>query len=425
MMMMNRALLVIISCLFIGFASCEEGIQKVEKVQQVEAQEVEKVQEVEAQEVEAQEVESKYGGVDEEVETVGDSEKNVEVIEEVEVDTCALIRSQLQEELNSSQADLDEATAVSIKIQNEYDTIIKLHQQCQEEKNRLTDDIQSVQQQAATTEASLSTSRTEYQQCREEIATCLSDYNDSMQRLESLEEKKSMMHKNQMAKTNKLNDEIKSLERKLESAEKRYRSMQDRYHDERERVTNIDRDLRHMRHEAMKTYVNATLMKEDTFIFISRQMDKTIEFVEDIMAKREVRDAKNIVLEQTTPATKYMKMFYNDHVEQYVSDLKKRLRDVTPVEATRLFLASVVEQVGKTSLDYMELTASSPPRGTRRRAQKIFIRAMRYAKRNGEKLVDNSAFICFIYVVLKAIKFISFGAVRKLTQSVKSKVKKD
>mmetsp|Transcript_27299 Transcript_27299/g.40349 ORF Transcript_27299/g.40349 Transcript_27299/m.40349 type:complete len:391 (+) Transcript_27299:110-1282(+) len=390
-MMMNRALLVTISCIFIGIASCEEGVQKVE-VQQVEVQQSEIV-------------------------------AKAEVVEEV--DECALIRSQLQEELNSSQADLHQATTVSIKIQNEYDIIVKLHQQCQEEKNRLTDGIESVQKQAEATEATLSTSRTEYQQCREEIANCLSDYNDSMQRLESLEEKKSMLHKNQMAKTKKLNEEIKSLERKLESAEKRHKSMQDRYHDERERVTDLDKDLRHMRHEAMKTYVNATLMKEDSFIFISKKMDKTIEFVEEIMAKRQVRDAKNIVLEQTTPAMKNVEMFYNDHVAQYISDLKKRLRDVTAVEATRLFLVSVVEQLGKTSLDYMELTALSPPRGTRRRAQKIFMRAMRYAKHNGEKVVNNSAFICFIYVVLKVIKFISLGALRKVTRRGESKVKQD
>ncbi len=350
-------------------------------------------------------------------------------------EACKANIAQLQAGLTTCQSKITSMNAAIADISDELSQTIASYQSCQKEKAQTSSRVAELQKDIETHETSLSTSRNDAQACREEVATCLSDYNGALQDHDTLKQKYHRIKGIHDRQSKELHDEIASLQSQIDKSKKEHKRLQNKYHDEREQVNDLEKVLRRMHLDATRTYVNTTLIMEDTVEFLSKSVDRSIVWTEGVMARKDVKNVQRKVVDITSPALSFARELYDTHAASHIHDLKLQLRDIDAVEGMRLFLVSVVEQVGKTGLDYLELTDdavskdSSRDRSRRRnrrnsRFRSIMEKKMKYAKRNGEMIVDQFFLLCIVILMFKVVKFflvVSFRLISRGRQGVAKK----
>lgn len=82
------------------------------------------------------------------------------------------------------------------------------------------------------------------------------------------------------------NAELDTLEDKLKKTEKRLQAAEDRAKEARKKLIEAERELKFMHAQAVSTYVNATLMKEDVVKSVGKRVSKSLRYWENHYHRR-------------------------------------------------------------------------------------------------------------------------------------------
>ncbi len=322
-----------------------------------------------------------------------------------------------------------EALIVQLKEEREtqMQTALKLEQENKDLRAKVKELESNVHSLNAAQQEKLTQSNDKLTQCHQSLSKEQSNHTLTLAKLTNLEESKSKLTSKHTQKVKELRSQIANINQDLENQKRIVRSTQDRFHDTSEKLTNVDRELLQMHIRAQRTYVNMTLVKEDSMHFVMKNVDRVIVFGEDILTHGKTQEVytqvkkgcRKAVLDPIMPV-----------LESYVFPnlilVEKQIKKYDAVEGVRRLMISIVENVSTVGMNYLDLTNSAAttragPRRLRRKLMGVF----RNGKRNAEYGVDMAMRFGMLYVGYKllwlVVKFLGylFGTNRKkVTTSV-------
>lgn len=319
-----------------------------------------------------------------------------------------------------------------IKNQNETNTnkINNLQSEKEELESNLSSlrnevlKIQSIQNdnndQVKTMTEELEQSKNNAIQCLVELETKNDEYEKINTQVNSNESKQAKIEQKYHKKVKELRNQLAEVNKELDMKKKSFRSMQDRYHDSREEVTKLERELRMMHLNSQRTYFNTTLVREDMVKMIYKYLDRSVIFVDRVMADKRVKTWNKHIRSTVTSFVKPFDPFYQMSVYPTMVMVGKKIKSVDAIEGIRLLIISLVEQGSTIALNYIQLTEQrdAGPRRFRLRCTSW----LKYIKLNAEYMV-NASFVLFVAywalkVVLFVLKLLIFGAARRSVASV-------
>ena len=182
------------------------------------------------------------------------------------------------------------------------------------------------------------------------------------------------------------NVELDALEYNLKKKEKQAKAAEDRARDARKKLSEVERELEFMHTQAVSTYVNSTLMKENVVKSIEKRISGAIRYVENYYRRRlihRIRRAKqllnaklrrhqpnilslkrNIIRLAKTVESRWAKStLLRPFVQLTMKAASKKIyAEMEPSlkvakEATYLSLVSLVEEVSRAGITYLDALA--------------------------------------------------------------------
>lgn len=274
-----------------------------------------------------------------------------------------------------------------------------------------------------------------YKTCKAESAEIQASYNDALQKTSKLEEslaRKSNLH---TETAREFREQIASLEAKVEQADKKYKALQDKYFAARGESTEMEKELRRIRFESQRTYVNTTLILQDVNGAFVKYTDKAYELVEVGWNHPKVQSSKDFVVKTSVPVINGGKQLYNVHAKPKVEDAVQKMKEVDEIEGVRLTFVSSVHAGSKAALNYMTMTGdkkeekkSGSSGGCRcGKVKKTFVRSLKFVEANSELVVNRTLAGIFVFLVWKivlSILYFIFGSIAKILGFGKKKKEK-
>ncbi len=205
------------------------------------------------------------------------------------------------------------------------------------------------------------------------------------------------------------NAELDTLEDKLKKSEKRAKSAEDRAKDARKKLIEAESDLKFMHAQAVSTYVNTTLMKEDVVKSVGKRVGRSLRYWENHYHRRLVpcmRRAKGMYhaeLRRQQPNIASLKRRVFNLIKKVESrwgestrlrpfvdrTMKAALEKVYPrvepslkvaQEAVYLSAVSTIEEVSRAGITYLDALAEKQKGNARRDQERQLERRRRVTK---------------------------------------------
>lgn len=223
---------------------------------------------------------------------------------------------------------------------------------------------------------------------------------------------------------NRVKSLIKTIKEHKEDSEKfkkQYESYRDRFLDASEKYTKADRRLREMEIASQHTYVNITLIGQDTARFIGKMIDKSISFTEDMVENQHIM---NIYHKVVVPVESAIKIFYSKHISKHVDRLYRSLRSFPAFEGARKSSIYILRDSSKMMLKYLEITRGSKVLRCSPRLVRLLFQLCTSFERHSQQYVDNAVKLVIGYsvwrlLVLPFLAVIVFAFKRVLGQEKK------
>jgi len=311
------------------------------------------------------------------------TKRNTELLQ-IEFET---MKSSLQQALADSSR-LSTALEASKKVTGSLQaTIDQLESQGSATVDKLQKDMAVIESRA--------------KKCKEDLSIVQGEHITAKQALKALRDKTVLTKASHDQKTKNLRSEIKDLDADLKKQKISSKKIQDKQKDDREKISKLESELRRMHVASQRTYVNTTLMVEDTIKLISRSFDKSLDLADGAMVHPKTRQAKAWVAQKTSPIVSVGKSIYGAHLASRVDAIQKKLSEIDAVEGVRLTAISMLKQIATAGLNYIEITRDEKERRRPGRFLGIVMRNLEYAKKNSEEAVHKTVAFVFGLVVLR------------------------
>ena len=210
-------------------------------------------------------------------------------------------------------------------------------------------------------------------ECQINLSNQESFYNETLSTTKShYESKYTTLEQKYNTKTKELRAQIASIQQQLTQQTKSHDAIRDKYHDAREDVTQLQRDLRQMHHQAQNSYFNVTLMKEDFVFYSLKKLDGIVFWVgeqhhhllrlmdqDDKMIQQYgwYQEGKRWIKAHVIPP---MTKLYHGYILPQMNHAGVKLCSVDAIEGFRLLTVSIMEKGSTIALNYIELTTTTP-----------------------------------------------------------------
>lgn len=235
--------------------------------------------------------------------------------------------------------------------------------------------------------------------------------------LEQIEETKTS-HQNRVKSLVKT---IKEHKQDSERFKKQFESYRDRFLDASEKHTKADRRLREMEIASQNTYVNITLIRQDTVRFLGHMIDKSISFTEEMIENEyAVKGYHNIIL----PIETTIKSFYSKHLAVHVDRLYKYLRSYHAFEGARRSLIHILRDSSKITLNYLEISRGSQALRRSPRLIRFLHKVCTSFERHSQQYVDNAIKLVLIYSMWRVVVLPIIGVILSVLKRIVGRRKK-
>lgn len=210
--------------------------------------------------------------------------------------------------------------------------------------------------------------------------------------LKQVEETKTA-HKNRVKSLIKT---IKEHKEDSEKFKKQFESYRDRFLEASEKHSKADRRVREMEIASQHTYVNITLIRQDTARFIGEMIDKSISFTEDMIENQYIMSGYQKIV---VPVETAIKTFYAKHLARHIDRLYRYLRSFSSFEGTRRSLIHVLRDGSKMFLNYLEITRGTKALRRSPRLIRLLLKLCTSFERYSQQYVDNTAKVVIVYFI--------------------------
>ena len=240
----------------------------------------------------------------------------------------------------------------------------------------------------------------QYHTCKQDSVSIQSNYNEILQSESKLQTKITHQQTAHNQKEKTLREELSSLQTKLEQQKKHHKNLNERYLKAREESQEMEKELRRIRFESQRTYLNTTLIREDVGKTFVKYTDRGVALVEEAWRHDRVQQVKSVVMEKSAPLVEHGKGLYDKHGKGKVEEMVQKMKDIDQIEGVRLTVVSFVQHGSRAVLDYMELTGSVSKDknkfGTKShgckcgKLKKMLVKSLKYAEKNPDLLVNRA-----------------------------------
>jgi ATPase involved in DNA repair len=191
-------------------------------------------------------------------------------------------------------------------------------------------------------------------ECTKQKNQLQQENHDIMTQLKTLEDK-------YITKISLLKNNIKELHKKLLDAETQNEQKSSSYFDSVEEANRLEKELQLMYIKSQSTYVNTTLIIQDIGWVLMNNLDRVVNICENILYSSIVTDFQRKVGNfLVKPYKKRFLAVYNKlHGKEHLIAMEKWLKSIDAIEGLRLTLVSVVVNLSKAGLNYLETTKFS------------------------------------------------------------------
>lgn len=276
--------------------------------------------------------------------------------------------------------------------------------------NQCNEDISVLSKRLTMVQHDLAASEADALKCYQIENRCKSDYDEALQNLTYFKENNSRLIRNHDKKVNDLKRQISTIDKELENVRRRQKSIEEKYFDERKRVNDMDRELRQMHRAAMTTYFNVTLVRENSVKIIMNKIENSMDFVESLLYLDNVKALRLLLQAKIIHLVKD----YKTLVEPNLDRLQKWIRGMNSIESICLFMISILRELSKIVLDWIDLTTERKKMSrVGRRIHRFTTDLLKATERNSENIVCNLFNFCLLYFISR-LAFILLGFLRRL-----------
>lgn len=240
---------------------------------------------------------------------------------------------------------------------------------------------------------------------------------------------------------------MKDLKSQLDHQKLLYKKINEKWLDAREEVQGMDKELRRIRFESGKTYVNTTLIVEDLNQGFVKYTDLAWKTIESGWKHPQVQEVVAIVKEKSRPLVTYGNHMYVQHGKPKLEEAMLKAKDIDEIESVRLTAVSFVQHGSKTILNYMFMTQdkddkakqeTSKESGTKKKLvggccncgggilKKTFVKSLKYAEKNPDRVVYGAVggtLALIVWKIVLSILYLFFHLIGKLLGFGKKKKK--
>jgi hypothetical protein len=196
---------------------------------------------------------------------------------------------------------------------------------------------------------------------------------------------------------NRVKSLVKTIKEHKEDSErfkKQFESYRDRFLDASEKHTKADRRLRELEIASQNTYVNITLIRQDTVRVLGQMMDKSISFTEEMIENEYVVKGYHTII---VPIETAIKSFYSKHLAVHVERLYTFLRSYHTFEGARRSLIHALRDGSKIILNYLEISRGSKVLRRSPRLIRLLFKVCTSVQRHSQQYVDNAVKLVLVY----------------------------
>ena len=245
---------------------------------------------------------------------------------------------------------------------------------------------------------------------------------------------------------------MKELKSQLDHQKLLHKNLNEKWLDAREEIQGMDKELRRIRYESGKTYVNTTLIVEDLNKGFVKYTDLALKTIESGWKHPQVQEVVAIVKDKSRPLVTYGNEMYVQHGKPKIEEAMLKAKEIDEIESVRLTAVSFIQHGSRTILNYMFLTQddkakkeASEDSGTKKKLvggccncgggilKKTFVKSLKYAEKNPDRVVYGAVGGTLALIVWKIVlsivylffRLLGFGKKKKKNGKKNEKTKKD